>query len=294
MTCFIDGEKSVLLGAFLLVSVYKRPQREKWKAWWNSSLLATAQSDSSVCRSNRWPWSWVARKLVIKYFNSDWFGNLRFIKSRVKSFVIQMATCPISPLYFSIGKYLIALRPGYRLGIVLRTDSGFCVRRVVNANDWHCLTISRTSTTVSGRESWGIPCVNTDLDLRCCGAVWAAGIVSLCVVPCVHVVCAFTFVAFRTSHTQNKMHQALYIKAEIFNFPHIFDPWGDETSSTKTGPISVQWVVLLLFTIRKTGKFISEHVLVINAQLSQLEMRYLKESSQLNKLNWHLIMKRPC
>lgn len=74
---------------------------EKWKAWWNSSLLAAAQADSSVCRSNRWPWSWVARKLVIKYFNSDWFGNLRFIKSRVKSFVIPMARCLISPPYFA-------------------------------------------------------------------------------------------------------------------------------------------------------------------------------------------------
>lgn len=51
---------------------------ERWKAWWNSSLLATAQADSSVGRSNRWPWSWVARKLVIKYFNSDRFGYVSF------------------------------------------------------------------------------------------------------------------------------------------------------------------------------------------------------------------------
>lgn len=54
-----------------------------------------------VCRSNRWPWSSVARKLVIKHFNSNWFGNLRFIKSRVRSFVIQMERCLISPSYFS-------------------------------------------------------------------------------------------------------------------------------------------------------------------------------------------------
>lgn len=68
--------------------------------WRNSSLLAAAPARSHVCRSNRWPWSWVARKLVIKYFNYDWFGNLRFIKRRLKSFVIEMEICLLSPTYF--------------------------------------------------------------------------------------------------------------------------------------------------------------------------------------------------
>lgn len=99
---YVGIANSVLLGPFFSFRCKKRPlhELERCKAWWNSALLATAQADSSVCRSNRWPWSWVARKLVIKYFNSDWFGNLRFIKSRVKSFVIQMARCLISPYYF--------------------------------------------------------------------------------------------------------------------------------------------------------------------------------------------------
>lgn len=86
-----------LLAHSLYCGVKERPLHElkRWKAWWNSSLPAIAQADSSACRSNRWPWSLVARKLVIKYFNSDWFRNLRFIKRRVKSFVIQMARCLI-------------------------------------------------------------------------------------------------------------------------------------------------------------------------------------------------------
>lgn len=52
-----------------------------------------------VCRSNRWLRPWVARKLIIKCFDSDWCGNGRFIKSRMKSFVVGMS-------YFLVGKYL--------------------------------------------------------------------------------------------------------------------------------------------------------------------------------------------
>lgn len=99
---FADTANCTLLGLSLSFGIKQGALQklERRKGWWNSSLLPTAPADSSVCRSNRWPWSWVARKLVIKYFNSDWFGNLRFVKSRVKSFAIQMARCFISP-YFS-------------------------------------------------------------------------------------------------------------------------------------------------------------------------------------------------
>lgn len=99
---FEDTADSMLLGHPFTFGVIEIPLHEfkRWKAWWNSSLLAEAQANSSVCRSNRWPWSLVARKLVIRYFNSDWFRNLRFIKRRVKSFVIQMAGCLICS-YFS-------------------------------------------------------------------------------------------------------------------------------------------------------------------------------------------------
>lgn len=101
--CFVKAANSKLSGLYSPVGA-KTPLHElkRWKAWRNSSLLAQAQADSSVCRSNRWPWSWVARKLVIKYFNSDWFGNLRFIKSRVKSFVIQITRCLNSPYFWLV------------------------------------------------------------------------------------------------------------------------------------------------------------------------------------------------
>lgn len=71
---------------------------------------------SYVCRCNRWPWSWVARKLVIKYFNSERFGNLGYFKSRLKSFVIQMERCLIS--YFIWKIFNCPQRPG----IALNTD----------------------------------------------------------------------------------------------------------------------------------------------------------------------------
>lgn len=168
-------------GSFFLCFGVKGPlhELERWKAWRNSSLLAQAQTDSSVCRSNRWPWSWVARKLIIKYFNSDWFGNLRFIKSRVKSFVIQIARCLNSP-YFCLVNIWMPSDLAFNYSIW----AGWMCRRL-----WMQIIdiVWLTATSMKGTTQKNPICLLVNWNLRWCWIMdyWHHFFPSVCPALCV-------------------------------------------------------------------------------------------------------------
>lgn len=101
-----------------------------------------------VCRSNRWPWSSVARKLVIKHLIQIDLGIRGLLKAGWGLLLFRWKDVWFLPLIF-VGKYLPALRVGYRHGT--GQLAVVCTQQAVNADNYrpHWFEMNETIETPS-------------------------------------------------------------------------------------------------------------------------------------------------